>query len=81
MVYLQGAALQYNNMGTDAAAIAVLPPAARPAHNVFTIVITNESAYADLEIASNGQITVINPRPPAVSDNAFVSLDGVSYRR
>jgi len=36
---------------------------------------------ADLAIGSSGQITVIVPRPPMVTDLTFVSLESVSCRR
>jgi hypothetical protein len=52
-----------------------------PARNVYTIVITSNGGYADLVIEHNGQINVINPRPPAASGNTLVSLEGISYRR
>jgi hypothetical protein len=42
---------------------------------------TFNGTYADLAIAPNGQINVISPRPPAVQDYSFVSLEGITYRR
>ena len=81
VISLQGGAVQSSSSGPGASTIGTLPRAARPARDVYTIVITSNGAYADLQIAASGQINVISPRPPAVSGNAFVSLDGISYRR
>jgi phosphatidylethanolamine-binding protein (PEBP) family uncharacterized protein len=81
IVHLQGAVTQISNSGNSANVIGTLPPAARPTHNVYTIVHTFDGTYADLEIASNGKLILINPRPPAVTDYAFVSLESISYRR
>jgi hypothetical protein len=44
-------------------------------------VYTFNGTYADLAIEPNGQIYVINPRPPAVQDYTFVSLEGITYHR
>lgn len=81
VVHLSGALLQTNGSGTGVDRLGTLPAAARPSRNVFTIVLTNGGAYADLEIHSNGQITVIAPRSPAVTDSALVSLESITYRR
>jgi hypothetical protein len=35
---------------------------------VYTIVHTFNGTYADLAITPNGQIAVIDPRPPMVKD-------------
>ena len=48
---------------------------------MFTIAHTFNGTYADLSIGSNGQIGLINPRPPAVQDYLFVSLEGITYQR
>ena len=48
---------------------------------MFTIVHTFNGTYADLSIESNGQICLISPRPPAVQDYTFVSLEGITYQR
>jgi hypothetical protein len=50
-----------------------------PQHPVFTIAHTNFGTYADIVIEPNGQIWLIDPRPPAVKDYSFVSLEGISY--
>jgi hypothetical protein len=81
IVHLQGAATQINNTGPGANLIGTLPLSARPNHNVFTIVHTFAGTYADLAIGTNGHIDLINPRPPAVKDYTFVSLEGITYRR
>ena len=48
---------------------------------MFTIVHTFNGTYADLEVATNGDINIIAPRSPAVTDFSFVSLEGITYRR
>jgi hypothetical protein len=48
---------------------------------VFTIVHTFNGTYADIAIQTNGQIGLIDPRPPAVKDYSFVSLEGISYQQ
>jgi hypothetical protein len=80
VVHLQGAVTQTSTSGSTPNLIGTLPTAARPAANVFTIVHTFNGTYADLAIQSNGQIALINPRPPAVQDYTFVSLEGITYR-
>ena len=55
--------------------------AARPRHDVFTIVHTFSGTYADLSIAANGQTVLPSPRPPMVTDYTFVSLESITYRR
>jgi hypothetical protein len=80
LVHLQGAAKQVSATGTAANLLGTLPPPARPARNVFVIVHTFAGTYADLEVASNGQINLIPPRLPAVKDFRFVSLEGITYR-
>ena len=80
IVHLQGAAKQTVSSGTKADLLGTLPAAARPARNVFEIAHTLYGTYADLKIATNGNITVIKPRKPAVTDLRFVSLEGITYR-
>ena len=80
IVHLQGAARQVNPTGTLRYVLGTLPAAARPARNVFVIVHTLAGTYADLEVAASGQINLIDPRPPAVKDYKFVSLEGITYR-
>jgi hypothetical protein len=80
IVHLQGAVIQTSGQGTGADVIGTLVPAFRPNFNVFTIVPTYAGTYADVWIsAETGQITVIGTRPPAVSDDSFVSLEGITY--
>jgi len=81
VVHLQGAAKQISTVGTGANRIGTLPKAARPSRNVFVLVHTFAGTYADLEVAKNGNINVIDPRPPAVTDLSFVSLEGITYRK
>jgi hypothetical protein len=80
VIHLQGAAAQTNPSGTSANVIGTLPTAARPANNIFTIVHTFNGTYADLAVQTNGQIALIDPRPPAIKDYTFVSLEGITYR-
>ena len=78
IIHLQGAVTQTVKGGSPL--IATLPPAARPNREVFTIVHTFAGTYADLAIAPSGQIGVIAPRPPAVQNFSFVSLEGITYQ-
>ena len=80
-VHLQGAAKQVATSGSNPNLLGTLPPAARPLHDVFTIVHTFNGTYADLSIGTDGSISVIGPRPPAVEDLQFVSLEGISYQQ
>ena len=81
VIHLQGAVTQTSSAGSNANLIGTLPAAARPAANVFTIVHTFNGTYADLAVQSNGQIALINPRPPAVQDYTFISLESITYLR
>jgi hypothetical protein len=81
IVHLEGAAMQTSTGGSTPNLVATLQPAARPASTVYTVVHTFNGTYADLAIEPNGQIFVINPRPPAVQDYNFVSLEGITYHR
>ncbi len=81
IVHLQGAAKLISSTGTGVDTMGTLPTSARPSHNVFTVVLTGTDTYADLVIAANGQVNLIDPRPPAVRDYSFVSLAGITYRR
>jgi hypothetical protein len=86
IVHLQGAAAQLpvrlgHGSPLTANLLGTLPAAARPAREVFTVVHTFNGTYADLSIAPNGQIGVIDPRAPAVHDLSFVSLEGITYKR
>ena len=81
VVHLEGAAKRISTAGTGVNTIGTLPRAARPSRNVFTIVHTFNGTYADLEVARNGTINVIDPREPAVTDLSFVSLEGITYRK
>jgi hypothetical protein len=80
LVHLQGAARQVSKTGLGANLLGTLPSSARPARNVFVIVHTFAGTYADLEVATNGQLNLIDPRPPAVKDYTFVSLESITYR-
>ena len=78
IIHLQGAVTQTVSGGSPL--IAMLPPAARPNREVFTIVHTFGGTFADLAIAPNGQIGVITPRQPEPHDFSFVSLEGITYQ-
>jgi hypothetical protein len=79
VVHLQGAAAQFDNQGTAANLIGTLPAAAAPAQTVYTVVMTN-NVYADLAILPNGQIVLIDPRPPATKSYSIVSLESITFR-
>jgi hypothetical protein len=78
VVHLQGAAKQTVSTGANANLLGTLPPAASPDWIVYAIVHTFNGTYADIAIQPNGQILLINPRPPAVKDYSFVSLEGIT---
>jgi len=81
VVHLQGAVKQTSASGPDANLIGTLPPAACPNRVVYAIVHTFNGTYADIAISPNGQITLIDPRAPAVKDYSFVSLEGITYEQ
>jgi hypothetical protein len=72
---------QTSAIGPNANLIGILPPAACPNRVVFTIVHTSNGTYADMAILPNGQIFLIDPRPPAVKDYTFVSLESITYEQ
>lgn len=72
---------QTSSSGVSANLVATLPVVARPTRTVYTIVHTFFGTYADLAIEPNGQIFVIAPRPPAVEDLRFLSLEGITYQQ
>ena len=78
IVHLQGAVRQTHAVGADQNVIGNVPAAARPARDVFEIVHTFNGTYADLEVATTGEISLIDPsvRGQGLS---FVSLEDVSY--
>jgi hypothetical protein len=80
IVHLQGAAKQVSGVGSNADLIGTLPVAVRPRRDVYTVVHTFAGTYADLAITTRGQVELIPPRPPAVEDLAFVSLENISYQ-
>jgi hypothetical protein len=81
LVHLQGAARQTSTTGRNAELVGTLPKAARPASSLYFIVHTFAGTYADLGIVPSGKILMIDPRPPAVKDYTFVSLEGITFRR
>lgn len=81
VIHLQGAATQTSSVGPNANLVAVLPAAARPSRKVYTVAHTRFGTYADLAILPTGQIYVVGPRPPAVKDLLFLSLEGITYQQ
>lgn len=81
VVHLQGAARQVSRAGSDPDLLGTLPPAARPDRFVYELTHTFGGTYADVSISPSGQINLIGPRPPAVQDFSFVSLEGITYER
>jgi hypothetical protein len=80
-VHLVGAAKQTAAVGSSPKLLGTLPPAARPNRVVYTIVATFNGTYADIAINPNGQIGLIDPRPPAIKDYLFVSLECITYQQ
>jgi len=80
-VHLTGAAKQTVGTGGNANLLGTLPSAAAPTRDVYAIVHTFNGTYANIFIGSNGQISLIDPRAPAVKDYSFVSLEGISYQQ
>ena len=78
-IHLEGGLQQTSPSGPNALLLGTLPVVARPTRTVYTIVHTFSGTYADLAITPSGQLLVIPPRPPAVTDVSFVSLEGISY--
>jgi hypothetical protein len=81
IVHLVGAAKQTAAVGSSPKLLGTLPPAARPNRVVYTIVATFNGTYADIAINPNGQIGLIDPRPPAIKDYLFVSLECITYQQ
>jgi hypothetical protein len=84
VVYLQGAATQTSATpvdGSDPNLLCTLPPAASPDRVVYAIVNTSHGTYADISISPNGVIELLGPRPPAVQDYSFVSLENITYEQ
>jgi hypothetical protein len=78
LVHLQGAVTEASGLAGHV--IGTLPAEAAPHSAVFTVVHTLDGTYADLEIAPNGQISLIAPRN-LPQDYRFVSLESIVYRR
>ena len=81
VVLLQGAARQAFPSAPNPNLLGTVPPAARPTRVVYTIAHTNDGTYVDLSIDTDGSINLIGPRPPAVQDYSFVSLESTSYQQ
>jgi len=78
-IHLEGGLQRTSASGPNALLLGTLPIVARPTRTVYTIVHTYSGTYADLAITPAGQILVIPPRPPAVADVSFVSLEGITF--
>jgi hypothetical protein len=75
VVYLSGG--MHQPLGDTGAEFAVLPPAARPAHNLFIKLFTNGSP-GELAITSSGQMFAYSyPGPTNVQQ--YTDLAGISY--
>jgi hypothetical protein len=76
-VHLQGAVSQTfpgsNVLGT------VVGGGAPQNRVIYTIVHTLGGTYADVAINPNGQVALIDPRPPMVKNYTFVSLESITY--
>lgn len=79
VIHLEGGLQRISSNGPNALLLGTLPVVARPTRTVYTIEHTFSGTYADLAINPQGQIFVIPPRPPAVTDLSFVSLEGINY--
>jgi hypothetical protein len=80
-VHLVGAAKQTTTAGSNPNLLGTLPAAASPNRVVYAIAYTFNGTYADIAINPNGQIGLIDPRPPAVKDYSFVSLECITYQQ
>jgi hypothetical protein len=81
IVHLEGAVTQTNPNsvgGSNPNQIGTLPAEAAPPQTVFTIVHTDGGTYADLAINPQGQIFML---PSSNTNPAFLSLEGITYRR
>ena len=76
-MHLQGAASQ--TVSTASNVLGTISPGAPQNRVIYTIVHTFDGTYADIAMSPNGQIALIDPRPPAVKDLSFVSLEGITY--
>ena len=80
VVRLEGAAKQISPLGPNANFLGTVPGNDRPGNGtVYTVAATNDGTYADVAINTSGQIFLIDPRPPALKDYSFVSLEGITY--
>jgi hypothetical protein len=76
-VHLQGAATK--TFASASNLLGTIMPGAPQNRVVYTIVHTFDGTYADVAINPSGQIGLIDPRPPAVKDYSFVSLESITY--
>ena len=85
-VHLQGAVSQTFSSASNL--LGTIVSGGAPQNRIIrTIVHTFDGTYADVAINPNGQISLDDtislgdPRPPAVKDHSFVSLEGITYGR
>ena len=81
IVHLVGAAKQTATVGRVRTCSAPCP--LRPGRIVLSTrsCATFNGTYADIAINPNGQIGLIDPRPPAIKDYSFVSLECITYQQ
>jgi hypothetical protein len=77
VVHLQGAA-QLVSSGNGSDLLGTMSGGA-PDRDVYTIAHSLGGTYVDIVINPAGQIYVIDPKPPMVTDDRFVSLEGINY--
>jgi len=77
VVHLQGAA-QLVSSGNGSDLLGTMTGGA-PDRDVYTIAHSLGGTYVDIVINPLGQIYVIDPKPPMVTDDRFVSLEGIDY--
>jgi hypothetical protein len=81
VVHLSGAVARTSGTGANANLVGTITePGARPHRDVHLITHTFSGTYADLVITPAGQIDIIDPRSPMVTDTSFVSLADLSYQ-
>ena len=80
-VHLQGGLALTNPFGSNPSLIGTLPPQARPAREISTIVHTFNGTRATLFLSPDGGISVFAPPSPVASGlQQFVSLEGVTFQ-
>jgi hypothetical protein len=80
-VHLQGALTQAQPPDPvyDPLVLATLPPQFRPEADASVVAHSFNGTYARLIIDTSGQIILIGAQSPAVNDDSFVSLEGITF--